>query len=160
MPVLLSDVDIARLLVETKKLPNDYRSRIQIKPKRDHKERELDIIGDSGSHFRLILRQSELNALDFSIIIAYKLPNSNTYFRMRRYNGKSHEHTNTLEKITFYDFHIHMATERYQQESGQREDTYAEPTDRYADMASAIQCMIDDCGFEVEPTSQMTLFNE
>jgi hypothetical protein len=69
-------------------------------------------------------------------------------FRLRRHNGKSHEHTNPIEKNTFYGFHIHTATERYQQ-SGYREDTYAEETNRYADYHGAIECMLRDCGFMV-----------
>jgi hypothetical protein len=44
---------------------------------------------------------------------------------LRRHNGKSHEHTNQIEAGAFYDFHIHRATERYQ-ELGMREDAYAE----------------------------------
>ena len=35
-----------------------------------------------------------------------------------------------MEASTFYDFHIHMATERYQ-EPGMRGDAYAEATDRF-----------------------------
>ncbi len=46
-----------------------------------------------------------------------------------------------LRKTTFYGFHIHTATERYQQ-SGYREDTYAEETNRYADYHGAIECML------------------
>jgi hypothetical protein len=54
---------------------------------------------------------------------------------LRRHNGRSHEHTNQIEASTFYDFHIHMATERYQ-ELGMREDAYAEATDRFGDMTA------------------------
>ncbi len=55
-----------------------------------------------------------------------------------------------MEEQTFYDFHIHMATERYQR-TGNREDTYAEPTDRYSDMEGAFTCLLADCGFVVPP---------
>ncbi len=72
---------------------------------------------------------------------------SNRVFRLRRCNGKSHEHTNLIEKQTFYEFHIHMATERYQRE-GENEDWYAEPTDRYGDLSGAIDCLIADCAFQ------------
>ncbi|MDD5188919.1 MAG: hypothetical protein PHF57_12010 [Methanoregula sp.] len=40
------------------------------------------------------------------------------------------------------------STERYQQ-SGYREDTYAEETKWYADYHGAIECMLRDCGFMV-----------
>src|SRR3990172_9588464 len=102
--IRLSDNDIKRLLAEKKQLPADYREQIQTKPKRGHKERELDVIGEDKSEFRLILRQSDFNPLDFSVILAYRPPKSNQLFRLRRYNGKSHEHSNTAEEQKFYDF--------------------------------------------------------
>lgn len=108
----------------------------------------MDIQGAHGSKFRLILRQSVFNPLDFSVILAYCTPTTNRIFRLRRYNGRSHEHTNRIEGDRFYDFHIHMATERYQ-ELGMSEDAYAEPTERFADLPSALQCLLEDCGFTV-----------
>jgi len=160
MAIRLSEAEISRLLAERKPLLHDYRERIQTKPKHGHKERELDVKGTDGSEFRLIFRQSEFNPLDFSIIPAYRPPKKNQLFRLRRYNGKSHEHTNTLESRTFYDFHVHTATERYQDESGLREDSYAEPTNRFADFRGAIRAMLEDCGFDVPPDTQRTLFEE
>jgi len=157
MAIRLSDKDILRLLDEKKTMPDDYRERIQTRPKRGHKEREFDVIGEAKSEFRLIFRQSEFNPLDFSVILAYRPPKSNQLFRLRRYNGKSHEHTNTLEGQTFYDFHIHTATERYQ-EADLREDWFAEPTDRYADFTGAVQCMLKNCGFEVPINPQPNLW--
>ena len=100
-----------------------------IEAKAGDKERELDITGVTGSEFRLILRQSLFNILDSSAILAYSGKSSSQVFRLRRYNGKSHEHTNKIERQTIYDFHIHFATERYQH-SGLREDAYAEATNR------------------------------
>jgi hypothetical protein len=102
-------------------------------------------------------RQSNFNSLDFSIILAVNQPDSNQSFRLRRYNGKSHEHTNKIEGNTFYNFHIHHATERYQ-DSGFREDAFAEATDRYADFHDALRCMLEDCGFEMPQGSELTLF--
>lgn len=157
MPVLLSDNQIAALLAESKPLPPDYRSRIQTKPKRGHRERELDVDGAQGNKFLIILRQSSFNLLDFSTILAWLPPQSSTPFRLCRYNGKSHEHTNNIEGNTFYDFHIHRATERYQQ-SGSREDTFAEPTTCCQDFAGALRCLIQDCGFQLPPGDQSELF--
>jgi hypothetical protein len=159
MPAIFSDQDISRLIQERKTLPDDYRTKIQTRPKLGHKERELDIKGADGGDYRLVLRQSILNPLDFSIILAYRPPKSNQLFRLQRYNGKSHEHTNPIEEETFYNFHIHQATERYQ-EMGAREDTYAKPTDRFADFHQAISCMLKDCGFEMPYDSQGKLFEE
>ena len=63
----------------------------------------------------------------------------------------------TLRADRFYDFHIHLATQRYQ-EIGSREDAYAEITDRYTDIDGAIQSMFEDAGFEVPPVDQPLLF--
>jgi len=159
MAAIFSDEDISRLIQERKPLPEDYRTKIQIRPKLGHKERELDIKGVDGGDYRLILRQSIFNPLDFSIILAYRPPKSNQLFRLQRYNGKSHEHTNPIEGATFYNFHIHQATEKYQ-EIGAREDTFAKPTDRFADFQQAIASMFKDCGFEMPLDSQGRLFEE
>ena len=159
MAAIFSDEEISRLIQERKPLPDDYRTKIQVRPKLGHKERELDIKGADGGEFRLILRQSIFNPLDFSIILAHRPPKSNQLFRLQRYNGKSHEYTNLIEGETFYDFHIHRATEKYQ-EMGAREDTFADPTDRFADFQEAIACMLKDCGFEVPFDPQGRLFEE
>lgn len=156
MPVQLTDDEIQNLMAEPKPLPENYRERIQLKPKRGHKQAELEFEGSQGSTFRLIFRQSNFSQFDFSIILAYIIPQTNIIFRLRRYNGKSHEHTNKLEGNRFYDFHIHHATQRYQ-ESGLREDAYARPTDRYADFHGAWQCLLADGGFELPPNDQLPL---
>jgi hypothetical protein len=83
--------EIAARISEPKQLESGFRSKLQLRPK-GHKERELDITGATGSEFRLILRQSLFNILDFSAILAYSGKSSSQVFRLRRYNGKSHEH--------------------------------------------------------------------
>ncbi len=159
MAELLTDTDIQRLTNEPKPLPANYRDRIRLKTKRGHKEAEVQVTGLDGSTFRLILRQSKLDPLDFSVIVGYEMPNTNALFRLRRYNGKSHQHTNKLEQRTFFDYHIHEATQRYQ-EHGMSEDAYAEPTDRYADVDSAMKCAIEDCQFRLPSGAQLPLFSE
>jgi len=154
-----SDSEIALLMQERKPLPNDWRSHLQLRSKRGHRERDLELRGDKGNEFRLILRQNKINPLDFSIILAVRVPGSNRLFRLRRYNGKSHEHTNHIEGETFYDFHIHMATERYQ-ELGTREDAYAERTDRFGDFHGALRCLIEDANLVVPPEAQGRPFEE
>jgi len=158
MTVLLTDEEIAALLAERKVLPHDYLARIQAKPKRGHKERELEIEGDAGSGFRLVVRQSLIEPLDFSAILIFCPRETNQTFRLRRHNGRSHEHTNQLEGDTFYDFHIHKATERYQ-DSGLREDSYAERTDRFTDLGGAIDCLLADGGFD-RTNLQTSIFGE
>src|SRR5258708_16240852 len=151
MSIFLTDNQILKLEGEPKRLHTDFNSRIILKPKRGHKERELDVKGDAGSDFKIILRQSDMNILAFSVILIYLDPNSNAVLRLRRYNGKSHFHTNVIEnQPRFYDFHIHYATERYQQ-GGWAEDHYAEITDRFYDYNGALGYLYSDCGFILLP---------
>ena len=153
MAVAYLDQEIESLVQEHKPAPADWRNRTRLRPKRGHEEQHLDLTGDAGSEFRLILRQNKINPLDFSVILGVRVPRSNRIFRLRRYNGKSHEHTNHIEDETFYDFHIHVATERYQ-EIGTREDAYAEPTHRYGDFRGALRCLIADANLDVQQDSQ------
>lgn len=157
MAEFLSDQEIQSLLQEAKRFPEDYQRRMALKPKRGHTEFELDITGASASEFRILARRSNINQLDFSVILAYCVSGSNQIFRLKRYNGKSHEHTNPIERQTFYDFHIHTATERYQR-SGNREDTFAEATDRYANVEHAMDCLIADCFVIAPEEAQGSLF--
>jgi len=154
-----SDQEITSLLGEKKPLPDDWQKRTKMRPKRGHKERDLEIDGISGGRYRLILRESEVNPLAFSVILAVYLPGTSTLFRLRRYNGKGHEHTNLIEGETFYDFHIHTATERYQ-ELGAREDAYAEPTERFSDLRGAVRCLIQDANLSIPKDPQGCLFEE
>ena len=64
---------------------------------------------------------------------------------LKRYNGKSHEHTNQLDaEQPFYDFHIHQATEKYQL-SSYADEHYACPTNLYADIFGAFNNLLVDC---------------
>lgn len=147
--ITLTETEIAAHVADVKELPSNFLVRALPKAKRSHKESELTVMGQSGAEYRLIFRLANINALDFSAILAVRLLNSNRLFRLRRYNGRSHEHTNRIERVTFFDFHIHYATERYQ-DIGLAEDAYAEPTDRFADFNSAVQCLVDDCGCRMD----------
>lgn len=158
MSITFSDQEIQSLIEESKPVPGDWLRLTTLRPKRGHEERLLDLTGEHGNRFYLILRKSKLNHLDFSVIMATLAPNSNRRFRLRRYNGKSHEHANKIEREKFYDFHIHYATERYQKLGYGREDSYAKPTDRYSDYHGAISCLIGDCNFKLRGTDQATLF--
>jgi len=145
------------LIREEKLLAENYRQQLITKRKQGHKEGELIVVGSNQNSFMVIVRESNFNPLDFSVILAYKMPNSNQNFRLRRYNGSSHEHTNKLEKDKMsFVFHIHMATERYQL-AGWREEAYAQPTTRYADVNGAIDCLFKDCGFILPLSLQQKL---
>ena len=156
MAAKFSDQQIDAFVRERKPLPEDYRTRVRPREKRGHKESELEIAGANGSLFRLILRQGDLNPLDFSIILALCPAKSSQIFRLRRYNGK-HEHSNRIEGDEFHDFHVHYATERYQ-DLGMKEDAYAVPSQGYSDFHSALVCLLKECGFDLPPGQQLSLF--
>ena len=160
MPTRLTDTQIAELIREKKTLPPDYEKKLVVKEKHGHRERDLTVLGDKGSTFRIILRESNFNPLDFSAILAYIPPDSNIPFRLRRYNGKSHEHTNKIEKESFYGFHVHKATERYQQIGEEKEDGYAEATVRYGSLNTALSCLLSECGFVLPAGATPDLFEE
>lgn len=151
-----SDSEIEGFIAERKPLPPKWREQMNLRSKRGHDERELDLIGNAGNEFRVILRRSRVNILDFSVILAVRVAQSNRFFRLRRYNGKSHGHRNQIENNSFYGFHIHMATERYQ-EFGTREDAYAEATERYGDYEGALLCFIEDLNFKTPSEDQLGL---
>lgn len=143
-----TDEMIAALLSEEKVLPIGVD--ITTLLKRSNKQRSMDFLGVKGDKFRVFVRQNEIQPADFSAILTYIPLQSNTEFRLRRYNGKSHEHTNRIEKRTFFDFHIHTATARYQ-DLGGCEDGFAQPTDRFHDVEGALQCLFIDCAFVLDP---------
>ena len=89
MAVTYLDQEVESLVRERKPVPSDWRNRIRLKSKRGHQEQQLDLTGEAGSEFRVILRQSKINPLDFSIILAVRVPQSNQIFRLQRYNGRS-----------------------------------------------------------------------
>jgi len=159
MSVKYTDVEIAQLINEKKPLPPNYQRKLQLRERGSHRGTEIDVVGNNGNQFRLILRQSIHNPLDFSIILAVLPPGTNQLFRLLRLNGKGHPHTNSIEGNNFYEFHIHRATERYQ-ERGFREDGYAEVSDAFYDMQSALEYMLRIGGFQKPRGPQLELFGE
>lgn len=90
---------------------------------------------------RMKIRQSVKRPSNFSVILIYKDANRNDHVILRL-NGDHGKHTNRLEKTVVYGPHIHILTERYQQRTN-HPDGYAEATDRYSDLAGAIETFMD-----------------
>jgi len=157
--VRLTDQQIEALILEAKALPDGYLDLLRVQAKRTGKQSSLTVFGDQGHEFRIILRQSHLNHLDFSAILVHVLPGTNRSFRLRRYNGKTGEHSNAIERQKMIGYHIHYATERYQRR-GDAEDAYAELTERYATLEEALECLLGDCGFVRPPGEQLSLFGQ
>jgi hypothetical protein len=155
---IISDARIALFLNEKKRLPPDWLRALQLgAPQRGHRCSELEVTGADGNRYEIRLRQATLDPLAFSAILSVLDVDGLRRFRLRRYNGRSHGHRNSLEKQRFgVGFHRHTATERYQS-AGFQEDTFAEPSDRYATVWEALECLLSECGFQ-DDADQGTLF--
>lgn len=166
--VLFTDAEIDALVQEPKRLSRPVAGILRgMKTKEGREESyeqntvEFPRNVGVGKWF-IYLRKSRENAFDFScgfgLIPAVK---TRKHFMLKRYNGKSHWHANALEKTPpFYDFHIHTATERYQQ-SAYSNDHYAETTGLYHDFRGAFRTLLSECHVTVpDPLtiSQETLF--
>ena len=150
MEITYTDQEIAELIQERKILPDDWRTQL-------YQNESLIVSGDARSTFRIIISRNPAIPLDFSVILAVLVPQSNKTFRLRRYNGWTNPHTNRIEGNEVHGFHIHFATERYQLR-GQKEDSYAKETDRYSNFDGAVECLIEDANFELPPQSELELF--
>jgi hypothetical protein len=147
MNAVIDDEQIQALLTERKPAV-DPSELVPRKRKRRHLETHKEVVGAEGSKFRLVVRQSSLDVQDFSAILGWEMPSHTHLFRLRRCNGRSHEHRNQLDgDEAFFDFHVHTATERYQM-GGYDEEHYAEPTDAYIDLGGAIRHLLETCSFE------------
>ena len=147
MTRVLIDKEIAALLSERKPLPSNWQARLSVRSKANQafQQREMDVTGDDGHEFRIILRRNTLNLLDFSLVLTLVDADGADYILVR-FNGRHpSQHTNKWEKLkklpnaVFRNrFHIHRATERYQVD-GFEIDGYAEPTDNYDSFESALE---------------------
>lgn len=154
MSTVVDEETIRARLAEAKPAV-DPRDLVPRKLKRGHLEASLQVQGAEESKFRLIVRQNRIDVQDFSVILGWEMPSVMRVFRLRRCNGRSHEHRNPLEgEAPFFDFHVHTATERYQLH-GYSEEHFAEPTSAYADLAGAVRHLLHTCSFE--PPTQETL---
>ena len=68
MPLIYSELEIAALIQERKPLPKNWRSQLRPRGEHWHTKGHLDITGDAGNQFRVILRQHPAKPLDFSVI--------------------------------------------------------------------------------------------
>jgi len=163
---VLSETEIDSLLGEEKRLPLEWERRVQVRPKSNQsfKERGFEIEGVSGSHFRVVLRQSNLNPLDFSIILLFR-DSEGTEYRLIRFNGRHPSgHTTKWEKRRARpnsgfrnECHVHRATERYQLE-GLDIDGYAEVTHDYDSFETALDRFVGARGFRLPNDPQKWLF--
>ena len=157
MEYYFTDNEINELTLERKEYNGTVEDLLNFKKSDGHKRSTFEIPRSDGSAFIVKLRQNTNTLNDFSAILAFQQKGVNKDFKLRRYNGM-HEHTNKLENIRFFDFHIHYATQRYQ-DAGRKEESYAEKTDRYSDIKGALKCLIDDCHIQIKTDPQVRLFH-
>ena len=144
--VVITDQQIKDYINEEKIiLPKDFKPSFKVKDNQNVFETEIQ--ATSGNIFKIIVRQNQINPLNFSVIFGIILDGK--LFRIRRYNGDSHEHTNKIEMDSVEGFHIHIATERYQ-ERGFQPEGYAEPTNKYSDWQSAFKLMLKESNIKIE----------
>ena len=157
--IIYTDQEIQELIAETKILSPNWGKRFKKGDSRSSTTFTFEINGKNNKIFYILKRVNNINKNKFSVILGVNIDSQKKMFRLRRYDSKE-KHTNPIEKITFNDFHIHTATERYQKYGTKEEDKYAEVTNRFENVDNALECLINDCGFIIEETPQMSLFEK
>lgn len=148
MAEIISNEKIQAFIEERKCIHDQWRDTFITRWNGNSQERILDIVGDAGHEFRVIVRENKFNpSRNFSVILGVYYPTPNKVFRLLRYNGSNHCHMRHIR----YECHIHRATEEYQN-AKEREDSYAEKTSRYQDVFGALRCLMDDANFQGNPT--------
>lgn len=137
------------MIEEEKVLHDDIRDSLKLKNKSNYRYKECDIRARTpesadrpGKNFIITVKANIIESTDFSIILMY-LDGDGTRYVLRRYNG-IHPHTNKIERIKIYGFHIHTGTERYQREYD-KIDGFAEITTLYNNWKDAFDLMRSDC---------------
>lgn len=157
MSYYFTDEEIKQLISERKLYNDTLATFMNFKESDGHKKASIEILRPDGSMFVVKLRQNTNTINDFSAMLAFQEKGANKDFKLRRYNGK-HEHTNKLENRKFFNFHIHHATQRYQ-DAGRKEESFAEETNRYSDIKGALMCLIGDCNIQIKIDTQTSLFD-
>lgn len=153
---MFTDEEITAFIQERKVLAKDWAGKFTKRMNRGFTEYYQEITGEDENSFRIIVKKGDFSDALFSALLVVRIPDSNKYFPLCRYNGSNHQHTNEIEGELITGFHIHIATERYQRRK--KVFGYAQSTTRYSDVNGAIQCLLEDANFEETSGLQMNLF--
>jgi hypothetical protein len=145
--MIITEQQIEEYINEEKILPAEFKP--IFKDRNNQNFFEKNITCETGNEYKIIIRQSQINPLDFSIIFGIII--NGKIFRIKRYNGDSHGHTNKLEDEQLEGFHIHVATERYQKRGFQPEG-FAKSTSTYSDWQTALKVMLRENNFKIKTT--------
>ena len=150
MPETVSDSEIAQLIAERKVLPGNWQDELENSTNKDsHAEGQVNLVGESGTQFRVIIRQSLRSDDDFSVILMVSRRVGEPEIRLLRFDGGSHPHRNKVERNWIVRKpHIHRATERYQELKWEFHDGYAEETSRYHDLSGAWESFVADANLQ------------
>lgn len=143
---MLNDSEIEYL----NNVPKYYLGGESLKWKIKDKSRKLDVpvSSEDGQHaFIIYFRQCEKHENNFSCGVRL-VRSGKDDITLVRYNGSSHVHVNFIEKDKMeFKCHIHLAAERYWA-IGRKLEDYAVSTERYQNLAGAIQCLLVDYKIE------------
>lgn len=115
---------------------------------------QFDRAAPRKGRFTISMRQSTADVSNFSVILSLKESREDRY-RLLRLCGKHGQHTNKLDpkRRSFKrKFHIHRITEQYQRSDKVEDDGEAQPTTKFDSVDSALEYLISDYGFRVEPS--------
>ena len=146
---IISDEDISRYISERKLFDcTSMLRRFNPPTTKGHKRKVVEFDGVNGNKFKLSYRENAKNPLDFCVGLYLIREETGEEFILKRYNGKNHWHTNKCPKgKRFFDFHIHRATKKCQ-ESREHEEDFATITSQYSTARQALDCLLQDCGFQ------------
>lgn len=128
----MTDTDLAGLQNLPKCIINPKTQWID---KRGHWQKTYDIKG-GDILFSVYLRQSTNDPASFSCGILLKKP-SGDQLTLSRYNGYNHNHSDIVHQC-----HVHKTIE--ENLSYLHPEKYAERTDKYRDLAGAVDCLRQD----------------
>ena len=117
---------------------------------------KINVRDDFENRFEVFVRVNNEIPGDFSVGVIYRPEGYDKGIVLRRYNGNSHSHTNKIEREKIVrKFHIHEATERYQ-DAGYKAEDYATISTGYSTYQEAIDRMIDECNLRVKGQFSLT----
>ena len=80
MKNILSDQKIIALIEERKVLPNERRNKFRKTTHSGNDKYRLNVTGEDGNEFQIIVRISLFNKLNFSVILGVKVPPPKIFF--------------------------------------------------------------------------------
>lgn len=140
--MIITDAKINEYITEKKILPENFDPVPKETGNALHYEKEIP--GEKGNVYKIIIEQLKKCPFDFSVI--FGVVQGKTIFRIKRYNGPSHLHTNGIERNKIKGCHIHVATQRYQERKF-KEEGYAIPTKKFTDWKTALKLMLEENNF-------------